>query len=195
MVQGGDEVSRTQNGNNNAYCQDNEITWLDWHWDNRKKNLLKYVTRLIAFRHEHPVFQRRNFFQGRPIRGSNIKDIMWLRADGQEMSDEDWNSSWIRCFGIFLSGEIPGEVNEQGLPFRDDSMLMIFNSHFERIAFIVPDHLPHSTWNLEFDTHRPEIEKPENYKSGDSLNIWGHSLVLLSCPCHSKPAAATPESE
>jgi isoamylase len=195
MVQGGDEVSRTQNGNNNAYCQDNEITWLDWHWDNRKKNLLKYTTRLIAFRHEHPVFQRRNFFQGRPIRGSNIKDIMWLRADGREMTDEDWNSSWIRCFGIFLSGEIPGEVDDQGMPFQDDSMVLVLNSHFERIAFIVPDFLPHSTWNLEFDTHRLEIEKPETYKSGDSVNIWGRSLVLLSCPCKSKPGARSLESE
>jgi glycogen operon protein len=122
MLNGGDEISRTQNGNNNTYCQDNETTWYDWNLDTTKLDLLKYTSKIIDFRHEHLIFQRRNFFQGRPIRGSNIKDVMWLRADGQEMTDEDWNSSWIRCFGIFLAGNMPGEIDEQGLPFQDNSI-------------------------------------------------------------------------
>jgi glycogen operon protein len=190
MIHGGDETGRTQQGNNNAYCQDNELTWYDWNTDERKQRLLLYAKQLINFRHEHPIFQRRNFFHGRPIRGSNIKDVMWLRSDGQEMTDQDWNSSWIRCFGVFLAGNVPDEVNEKGLPLHDDSMIWIMNSHHDSITFVVPQFLPDSQWQIVFDTNNPDADAGQNpITAGDSLDIQGCSLLLLSCYC--KEQAAT----
>jgi isoamylase len=181
MLHGGDEISLTQRGNNNAYCQDNEITWYDWNLSSRQLKLLDFVKYLINFRHDHQTFQRRNFFQGRPIRGSNIKDIMWFRSDGQEMTDQDWNSSWIRCIGLFLAGNIPDEMDEKGIPLKDDSLIIIMNSHHEHISFTIPAFLPNSVWNIEIDTHISEFQESREIKIGETLDIQGRSLVLLIC--------------
>ncbi len=99
MILGGDEISRTQNGNNNAYCQDNEITWVDWRLDGCKISLLEFTQKLIQFRRDHPSLHRRKFYQDRAIRGTEEKDIVWLRPDGQEMTDEEWGLGWVRCLG------------------------------------------------------------------------------------------------
>ncbi len=181
MLHGGDEISLTQNGNNNAYCQDNEIAWYDWNPDDRKQKLLTYVKRIIAFRREHPVLERRNFFQGRPIRGSNIKDVMWLRSDGQEMNDQDWDSSWIRCIGIFLAGNVPDEIDERGMPLNDSSMILTVNSHHDRIAFTAPIFLPNTVWHLALDTNQPESTEEKTIKAGESIDVEGRSLILLYC--------------
>ncbi len=192
MLHGGDEISRTQNGNNNAYCQDNELTWFDWTPDDQKQRLLTFTRNLITFRSEHPVLQRRSFFHGRPIRGSNIKDVMWLRSDGQEMTDQDWNSSWIRCFGIFLMGNVPNEIDERGMPLNDDSMILIFNSHHESIQFKIPDFLSESSWETAMDTGIPDFTQGrEMIKPGESLDIGGRSLVILNCPCKEKADSST----
>jgi isoamylase len=180
MIQGGDEISRTQQGNNNAYCQDNEITWYDWDLDESKSKLLEFVKNLIAFRREHRIFERRNFFMGRPIRGSNIKDIMWIRSDGKEMTDQDWDSSWVRCLGMFLAGNVPDEIDEQGMPLNDRSIVLILNSHHENILFTVPDFLPDGLWEISIDTSSPESKEVRTVRSNDSLEIFGRSLVLLS---------------
>jgi glycogen operon protein len=108
---------------------------------------------------------------------------MWLRADGQEMTDQDWNSSWIRCFGIFLSGDVPDEINQKGLPLNDNSMILIMNSHYERIKFLVPNFLPISSWQIVLDTSNEDIEDPKPINVGESLDITGRSLIILSCPC------------
>jgi glycogen operon protein len=179
MLQGGDEIGRTQQGNNNAYCQDNEITWFDWNLDENKQTLLSFVKKLINICHEHPIFQRRNFFQGRPIRGSNIKDVMWLRSDGQEMTDQDWNSSWIRCFGMFLAGNVPDEKDERGMPLNDNSMILILNSHHDSISFVVPTFLSDSSWQILIDTKNSETTEPLTVKSGQLLDIIGRSFILL----------------
>jgi isoamylase len=181
MLHGGDEIGLTQNGNNNAYCQDNEIAWYDWNLDDRKKKLLTYVKKFITFRREHPVLERRNFFQGRPIRGSNIKDVMWLRSDGQEMNDQDWDSSWIRCIGIFLAGNVPDEIDERGMPLNDSSMILTVNSHHDRIAFTVPIFLPNTVWHLALDTNQPESKEEKTIKAGESIDVEGRSLILLYC--------------
>lgn len=184
MLQGGDEVSRTQGGNNNAYCQDNETTWFDWNLDERKQKLLEFTKRIINLRMEHPIFRRRNYFQGRPIRGSNIKDVMWLRSDGQEMSDQDWNSSWVRCFGIFLAGSIPDETDEKGIPVHDNSMVLIFNSHHDRITFTMPSYLPSSEWKMIINTNDPDLPPGQTQlQGGDYLDILGRSFILLTCEC------------
>lgn len=182
MICGGDEISRTQKGNNNAYCQDNELTWYDWNLDERAKKLLNFTKYLINLRHELPVVQRRNFFQGRPIRGSTTKDIIWLRSDGQEMSDRDWNSSWIRCIGVFLGSADPGQFDETGLSFNNTSIIIILNSSQEDIQFKVPAIVKHSTWQIVLDTFNSDL----NYNSrtatiGQSINVRGRSLILLRC--------------
>ena len=118
MLLAGDEIGRTQRGNNNAYCQDNEISWVDWTLDAPRSRLLDFARRMIALRRDHPVFRRRHFFQGRSVRGSGEKDIAWLKPDGTEMSDEEWNNDFARCLGVFLGGEALQEVDERGRPVR-----------------------------------------------------------------------------
>ena len=138
MILGGDEISHTQNGNNNAYCQDNEITWLDWSLDARKIALVEFTQKLIQIRRDHPSLHRRKFYQGRAIRGTEEKDIVWLRPDGQEMTDEEWGLGWVRCLGLMLNGETIGEVDEGGEPVKDDTFLIMLNCHHEPIQFFVP---------------------------------------------------------
>ncbi len=180
MLCGGDEISRTQRGNNNAYCQDNEITWYDWNLDDRKRKLLAYAQKLIEFRLEHRVFRRSNFFQGRPIRGSNTKDVMWLRTDGKEMTDQDWNSSKVQCLGMFLAGTVPDEIDEAGQSLKDNSMILILNSHYDSVAFAVPTFFHNGAWEIALDTNNDEITSDKKtVKAGDSLNVSGRSIVLL----------------
>jgi isoamylase len=179
LIYGGDELSRTQQGNNNAYCQDNEITWFDWNLDERKQKLLIFTRKLIEFRNEHSVLQRRNFFQGRPIRNSNIKDVMWLRSDGKEMTDQDWTSSWIRCLGMFLAGNVPEAIDDRGVPLAESSLLTIINSHHEQVNFSVPTFLTDAYWEVAIDTDNPETAQQRFVKSGESLEIKGRSLILL----------------
>ncbi len=121
MLHGGDEFGRSKQGNNNTYCQDNELNWFDWGLDDEGQALLAFTRRLIAVRREHPVFRRRSFFQGRPVRGSGVKDILWLRPDGQEMSDDDWNQGIVRTIGMRLAGDGLGEVDDLGQAIVDDT--------------------------------------------------------------------------
>ena len=129
MLLAGDADGRTQQGNNNAYCQDNEISWVDWNLDFEDLRLLSFVQRVIALRKAHPAFRRRSFFQGRSIKGSAIKDILWLSPNGNELTDEEWQHSFARCLGLFLSGEGLDERDRQGRPVVDDSFLLLLNAH------------------------------------------------------------------
>jgi glycogen operon protein len=119
MICGGDEISRTQRGNNNTYCQDNELSWFDWKLDHRDHELLAFTRRLISLRREHSVLRRRQFFQGRHIRGSAVKDLAWFRPDGKEMTDEDWNQGYVRSLGLRLAGDAIEEMDEKGRPILD----------------------------------------------------------------------------
>src|SRR5207248_3331239 len=116
MISHGDEMGRTQQGNNNAYCQDNELTWIDWELDTEKRALLNFTTKLVHFRLSQPVFRRRKYFQGRSIRGGEVKDVAWLAPDGREMTDEAWNADFVRSIGMLLNGSAIEEVNERGEP-------------------------------------------------------------------------------
>src|ERR1051325_6794749 len=111
--------------NNNAYCQDNEISWLNWNLDDEQKALLEFTRRLIQLRHDHPVFRRPKFFQGRRIRGSEIRDVMWFNPGGNEMTDEEWNSPFVRCLGMLLSGDTIDVQTFQGEPIRDNTFLFL----------------------------------------------------------------------
>jgi glycogen operon protein len=170
MIVAGDEMGRSQGGNNNAYCQDNEISWLNWSDAETHRDLLEFTAAVSALRRAHPVFRRRRFFQGSPIRGSDrevagaartgedaeqVKDIVWLRPDGAEMSDADWDSGTARSLGMFLSGDGIPDPDSRGEPVRDDSFLLFFNAHFESIDFRVPPKSFGPLWEIIIDTRVP----------------------------------------
>ena len=150
MLLGGDELGRTQGGNNNAYCQDNEVSWFDW--DDVDGDLLEFTRRLIALRREHPVLRRRRWFQGRPIRGT--VDIRWYRPDGSEMGDEDWDAGFAKSVGVLLDGDAIHARDERGRPIVDDSFLLVLNAHDEAIDW----ELPGEGWEHVLDTNRPTGE-------------------------------------
>ena len=152
MLLAGDELGRTQLGNNNAYCQDNEISWLNWDRLGEEKELVAFVRRLIALRQNHPVFRRRNFFQGRSIKGAGIKDILWLRPDGREMPDEEWNQEHARTLGLFLSGSAVDEIDERGQLITDENFVLLMNAHHEEVPFTVPTAASGMMWNCLVDT-------------------------------------------
>jgi isoamylase len=177
MLCGGDEIGRTQNGNNNAYCQDGELSWLDWNLDEPKRALLEFTRRVIGLRNRHPNLRRRRFFQGRRIRGSDAKDITWLRPDGREMTEEDWEAGWLRCLGLRL-GEVLGEVDEHGNPIRDDTLLLLLNAHHEGIGFSLPRDIPDGEWQCLIDTSVGD-GAPVPPVRGDAVELSGRSVVLL----------------
>jgi glycogen operon protein len=181
MLLGGDEFGRTQNGNNNAYCQDNEVSWFNWEKRNEKQNaLFKFTRRLIQLRHQHPVFRRPKFFQGRRIRGSEIKDVMWFNPGGNEMSEDDWSLPFARCLGMMLSGDTIDVLNFQGDPIRDDTFLFLINAHYETISFLLPGQ-EHIEWQLLIDTSRESgfLVEPKSFASGDELPVIDRGACLL----------------
>ncbi|MBS3936486.1 MAG: glycogen debranching protein GlgX [Sulfuritalea sp.] len=180
MLLAGDELGRSQRGNNNAYCQDNPISWIDWSLTGKNRGLLDFVARLVRLRRMHPVFRRRNFFQGRPIRGSEIKDIHWLKPDGSDMSDEEWSHDFARSLGVYLSGEGLGEVDRQGRGIRDDNFILLFNAHHERIDFALPNLGVGCVWQVDLDTHYHDGLDPDGrYGGGERYPLEGRTLALL----------------
>jgi len=180
MLSAGDEFYRTQQGNNNAYCQDNEISWLNWEMDERKMALLEFTRKLIALRKSHAVFHRRKFFQGRAIHGSEIKDVMWLRPDGLEMTDNNWESEWIRCIGVRVSGHATHELNEDGSPLIDDDFFMILNSCHENVGFQLPAFVRGATWEIIMDTNMSAQTKEDSrIKGGSLIHVPSRSLILF----------------
>ncbi|HEY8599168.1 MAG TPA: glycogen debranching protein GlgX [Thermomicrobiales bacterium] len=191
MLTAGDERSRTQRGNNNAYCQDDEISWLTWDLGEPERELLHFTQRLIALRKEHPVLHRRSFFQGRSIRGDEIKDIEWYRPDGGEMTDEEWSDGFVRCIGLLLNGEVMDERDERGRPMVDDVLFLLLNAYHDTIPFTLPgaeDGLP---WEVLLDTSNPRAEAGA-FAPGSTYELGGRSLVILCQPVAAKNAEANP---
>jgi isoamylase len=181
MMLGGDELGHTQNGNNNAYCQDNEISWLNWELSSADRELVDFTRRLIAIRKNHPVFRRRNFFQGRSIRGAGIKDILWLSPDGREMTDEEWKQEYARSLGVFLAGTALEEHDERGQPLLDDNFLLLMNAHHERISFVLPAPPSGASWILLVDTSCQTMANPGAfYEVHTSYPLQARSLALLT---------------
>jgi glycogen operon protein len=189
MMLAGDELSHTQKGTNNAYCQDNEISWLDWDLDDRRKGFLEFVRKAARTWRTQPVFQRRRFFKGRPIRGEKIKDISWLAPDGKEMSDEAWDSGFVRCLGMRLAGDHISEVDERGEPIVGETLLILMNGHVEAIPFTLPPHLSGQHWECLFDTADPEAA-PCFMRSETVYDLRERSLVVLRVRPDSEPAGA-----
>jgi isoamylase len=180
MLLAGDEFGRTQRGNNNAYCQDNEISWIDWSLAAANKQLLEFTRQLIRLFHAHPVLRRRKFFQGRRIRGSEVKDLSWFRPDSKEMTEEDWNNSETRCFGLRLAGDAIDEVDRRGDRVSDETLLILLNAHYEPVPFVLPGHRRQLRWELLIDTRLEAGRDPDRVlRAAAVFELQGRSLALF----------------
>ncbi|MGD1713435.1 glycogen debranching protein GlgX [Dapis sp. BLCC M172] len=180
MLLGGDEFGRTQKGNNNAYCQDNEISWLDWSLQVENSDLLDFTRQLIYFRCQHPVFHRRKWFQGRAIHGSDVNDIGWYNPDGGEMTEEQWNIDFAKAVGIFLNGEEIPASGERGERIIDDSFMIFFNAHYELIEFTIPPKFQDRNWLVVVDTSKSRfVENGKQYQGEFLIPVMERSIVVL----------------
>jgi glycogen operon protein len=185
MLLAGDEVGRTQRGNNNAYCQDNEMSWMDWKLDRSRRELLEFTGLLIRLYHQHPVLRRRAFFEGRTIRGSQVKDLSWFRPEGKEMTDEDWNNPGARSLGLRLAGDAIEEVDARGNRIVDDTLLILLNAHHEPVNFVLPAHRRKVRWEVVFDTREAKVRRKQRLiRGGSPYQLEARSLVLLRLPRH-----------
>jgi isoamylase len=180
MLLAGDEFGRTQSGNNNAYCQDNEISWLDWEKVDLKQ--LEFTKEIIQFRKEHPVFCRRKWFQGKSIRGGDVNDVAWFRPDGEQMSDEDWGAGFAKSLGVFLNGDEIPSVDAAGRRVLDQSFYLIFNAHWEHVEFVLPPEIWGQSWTRVLDTRNGDAPAEDNWQraAGTRINIDSRSLVVMS---------------
>ena len=181
MLVSGDEIGNTQKGNNNAYCQDNEISWLDWmHADN---DLLAFTQKLIHFRKKHPNFRRRLWFRGVPIKGAGIEDIAWFLPGGLEMSEENWSHDYAKSLAIFMNGEGIRTVGPKGERTVDNSFYLMFNAHYEGLDFKLPKRKYGYRWLKVIDTHENLFtDEGQVFKYGESIHVNSRSIVLLMNP-------------
>jgi isoamylase len=177
MICSGDELSHSQGGNNNGYCQDSKLTWLNWELDADQKAFLEFVCRTAHIWTEQPVFQRRHFFQGRSIRGSDVKDISWFNPAGEEMTDADWQAGFIKCMGVRLAGDLIGDIDERGEPIQGETLLLLFNAHHEAILFAVPKTKGEHHWERLLDT--AESGDAEEIAVDEKYDLQARSVVVL----------------
>jgi glycogen operon protein len=178
MLVAGDEISRTQNGNNNAYCQDNELSWL--HWGKQDKELLHFTRKLIHFYRKHPCFTRKRWFKGTPIKGIGLEDINWFRMDGTEMTEENWNEDFAKSLAVFLNGKALRMKDEKGKPVVDDSFFILFNAAHHPLPFNLPPQKYGKSWMRTIDTATALVgDSKDIYASGDVIEIEGRSIVVL----------------
>ena len=186
MICGGDEIGRTQKGNNNAYSQDNPVSWYNWQLDPAKESLLEFTRKLVALRRDHPNLHRRKFFQDRgidpatpqrEIRGRRERDITWLRPDGEEMTPEEWGAGWVRCIGLRLNGRTLDDVNAVGEPIEDDSFIILLNPHHEPIRFYMPR--SRFTWQVLLDSAHPKRTEGPLVRPGQFYELIARSTAVL----------------
>jgi len=177
MICAGDELGHSQGGSNNAYCQDNEITRLDWDLDEGRRKFLDFVAKLTRIRSTQPVFQRRRFFKGRPIRG--VKDITWLAPSGEEMDEAGWDSGFVKCVGVRLAGDVIDEVDADGDKIVGETILILLNAHHEPIPFTLPVHQDDRHWERLVDTADPDAESSFHEGQKDPFNLQGRSLIVF----------------
>lgn len=188
MILAGDELGQTQRGNNNAYCQDNEISWINWELTEERKQLREFVRFLTKFRAQQPVLKRRKFFQGRSIRGAEIKDVTWFDPTEKEMTDQGWNAGFVRCLGVLWGGDVIEDVDETGQRIEGETVLILLNAHHEPIPFQLPAHDHVARWELVLDTARPNGElsttaihasEPRTFAADEKYDLRERSLVVL----------------
>jgi glycogen operon protein len=180
MLCGGDEYGRTQRGNNNAYCQNNEISWLSWKRDEHAQRQTEFVSRLIQFRLQHPIFHQPNFFQGHDLHGAGIKDLTWINADGTEMIDEAWTAEFAKVIGLLLSGDALALETFQGEPISDGTFLLWFNAHHEDLEVVMPSHT-NVRWRLVIDTAAETgfVENGVVHEGGGRHKLAARSFALF----------------
>lgn len=178
MIRAGDELSHTQQGNNNAYCQDNELSWLDWNLDERKRQFLDFVASVITLKQQQPVLHRPKFFQGRAIRGTDVKDIMWLDHSGQEMTDEGWNAGFVRAMGMRLAGDAIDEVDERGERLVGDTLLVLLSADDNALDSAFAPQDGDKQWELLLDT---AVAAPEQtlFTQDDTFPLQGRSTAVF----------------
>ena len=185
MISGGDEMGRTQQGNNNAYSQDNELSWTPWKLTLAQQQFLAFTRRLIRFRQAQPALQRRKYFHGRAIRGADVKDIYWLDPNGREMTDDTWNAPTARSLGVLMVGNVLDEVDERGRQVRGDTLLILINAHHDQVAFALPTLGDNTAWMRVLDT--VEAYVPEcRYSSGDTYSLQGRTLAVFNLNAESR---------
>ena len=184
MISGGDELSRTQRGNNNAYCQDNEISWTDWTMTEERQAFLEFARRAARLVHDHAVLRRRDFLQGRALRGAGVKDIMWLSQSGDEMTEAEWNADHVKCLGVRLSGDAIDEVDDDGRPILGNSLLCLMNASDATVAFMLPSFAAQPQWEIILETF-DERRVGQPHGGGTPYSLEPHSLavfVLMDAP-------------
>ncbi|WP_033294316.1 glycogen debranching protein GlgX [Amycolatopsis jejuensis] len=182
MLLHGDEFGRTQQGNNNAYCQDSELSWMDWELATENADLVEFTTALTAFRKRHPVFRRRRFFQGKPVRkGEELGDIAWFTPAGEEMTEQNWDDGFGKSVVIFLNGEGIPDLDPRGMPVSDDSFLLAFNAHWEDIAMTLPGNGYGREWTVVVDSATGKVGDTgaEPVEGGGKFTLAARSLVVL----------------
>jgi isoamylase len=173
-------VGRTQQGNNNGYCQDSELSWFHRPLTETGRRLMDFTRRLIRLKHANPVFHRRTFFQGRRIQGSAVKDLAWFSPDGHEMTDEEWHNSSSRCLGLRLSGDAIEEVDDMGEPIVGDTFLVLLNAHHEPVQFVLPAHEKRVRWQPVLDTRDWAGEQQRQpQRTGGQYELEARSLAVL----------------
>jgi glycogen operon protein len=178
MISGGDELCRTQQGNNNGYCQDSELSWIDWTPTPERQEFLDFTRHVIRIWKHHPVLRRRKFFQGRRIRGAEVIDIAWLDPTGAEMTDETWNAPDVRVLGVRLNGDAILEVGERGERISGDTLLLMFNAGSEAVSFVLPAATPIERWETLADTADPWA-RARRMRAGERYSLQGHSMAVL----------------
>lgn len=180
MLVAGDEISRTQQGNNNAYCQDNEISWLNW--DKADKDLLAFTQKLIHLRHQHPAFGRRRWFRGAPVKEGGLDDIAWFLPSGEQMNDEHWNHDFAKSLAVFMNGKALRWRNAKGEQIIDDNFYVIFNAYHEPIDYKLPPDEYAKQWTVLLDTSKNFVEDADTYDAQQTIKVDGRSVLLLHHP-------------
>jgi glycogen operon protein len=199
MLVSGDELGKTQDGNNNAYCQDNDISWINW--EKKDEALLEFTAALIRFRKEHPSFSRRSWFQGTPIRGIGVEDISWFRTDGNEMEEDDWNTGHTKTLGVYLNGLGLRTLGAHGEKLTDDNFLVLFNACGQEVSFTIPPDKYGRAWITVLDTAKDKpVTEQDLLQAGEETQLPAFSLRLLSAPAtkqeqppHSLPEITSPD--
>jgi glycogen operon protein len=180
MISHGDEIGRTQQGNNNCYCQDSPLSWIDWTLAESNADILEFTRKVTALRTRHPVFRRRRFFEGKPIRsGDQARDIAWLNPDGQEMTPADWDSGLGKSVTVFLNGDAIPAPDQRGHRVVDDSFLLCFNAHSNEVDITTPDGDYATQWTAVLDTFDPTGATDLVVPAGERITLAPRSLVVF----------------
>jgi glycogen operon protein len=178
MILAGDEFGRTQQGNNNAYCQDNEIGWLDWNLKAKGKGLTEFIRKLTALRHRYPIFRRNLFLDGQLSADLGVRDVTWINPEGQQMGDADWHNPGLRTFGMLLDGRAPTSgIRQRG---KEATILIIINGHHEVVGFALPEVAGARHWCLLLDTNFPQMEFIEGFAVGTKYWVAPRSMLAFT---------------